>query len=126
MIAASLLLAFPWLVCADDPAAGPPSKTVLLEARGTVTALTSRAISLEISRSGGESTELLLPYNDETSIVGLKSVRELQPGSLVNLQYEQEYLEPEDQERKILGTTVRKIMLLKSASASKLATERAL
>lgn len=80
------------------------------EITGDFVAKTSRTLSIETSRSGGNIEETLIPVNPSTvKLERIKSLSELQRGDKVRVQCELTYREDEQGEERLTGMTATKI-----------------
>ena len=110
-----LLACFLW---ASSASAGPSELEERLEHKkvtGELVTVTKQAISVEYSRTAKASYEMLLPITQDTKLVKVRSLDELQPGDTVKVQYEQTYREGEDGERIVLKTVATEIALVRQA-----------
>lgn len=118
-----LALACGLLSVPDASTAGEPAKakerTSSREATGVVVATTSRTLSLETSRTGGNIEEMLIPVDPSTvKFERVKSLADLQRGDRVRVQYRLTYREDEQGQERLAGTSATKITWLSRGAAA--------
>jgi hypothetical protein len=89
------------------------------EITGYFVAKTSRTLSIETSRSGGNIEETLIPVNPATvKLERIKSLSELQPGDKLRVQCELTYRKDEQGEERLIGMTANKVTWLSRGVAA--------
>ena len=88
---------------------------VTKDVSGQVVMVRKRALSIETSRTGSESAEMLIPVNVDTKLEHLKALTDLKEGDTVTVQYQQTSRDEHDQQV-VLKTVATRVSLVKEAS----------
>ena len=112
-----LLLLGMGLVRAEEPTpASDATRFETHEITGRLSVVGKRWVSVEYDNKGAESFEMLLPINKDTKVSRVKSLSDLRPRDIVQVQYCETYRKGADGYDSLAKTVATEIMLVKSAT----------